>query len=149
MKDHQCGCPNPHRCTSLARNIVGHLEPKFDPLTCPIKDGLTLIHRRKEKNQRAVIKNGDEILFDPSLTAKHNINESFRIFTDPMEISAEPAWRLQNPRQGGLPDPPIVVYMDGLCINNGKENAICGGGVWFTPKLSYSSTRHRTIQPNS
>ena len=140
-KDCRHGCPNPHHCSSLVRNVVEHLEPKYDPLTRPLKDGLTLTHQCKEKNQQAVIKNGDEILFDPSLTAKHNINESFRIFTDPMEISEEPAWRLQNPRQGGLPDLPIVVYTDGSCINNGKLNATCinngklnttcRGGVWF------------------
>jgi len=94
-------------CASVARNLTGRLEPKFDPYTRPIKDGLTLTQRRKEKNQRAVIKEGDEILSDPSLTARHNIHEFFRIFTDPTKISEEPAWRLQNPRQGGLPDPPL------------------------------------------
>ncbi|KAF8545794.1 hypothetical protein OG21DRAFT_1428645, partial [Imleria badia] len=98
-KDCQLGCPNPHRCTSLAREVVGHLAPKYDPLHCPLKDGLTLTHHRKEKNQRTIIPKGDEVLFNPSLTAKHNINESFRIFTDPETTSEEPAWRLQHPRQ--------------------------------------------------
>ena len=46
-------------------------------------------------------------------------------------ISEEPAWRLQHPRPGGLQDPLTIVYTDGSCINNGKQNAICGGGVWF------------------
>ena len=29
LADRQLGCPNPHRCASLARNIIGNLEPKF------------------------------------------------------------------------------------------------------------------------
>ena len=99
--------------------------------TRPTKDRLMLTKRHKEKNQQAAIKKGDKILFDPLLTAKHNINESFRVFTDPTKISEEPAWRLQNPRQGGLPDPPITVHTDRSCINNRKQNAACCAGVWF------------------
>ncbi|KAG1758457.1 ribonuclease H-like protein [Suillus occidentalis] len=30
-----------------------------------------------------------------------------------------------------MEEPPREIYTDGSCLNNGKENAKCGSGVWF------------------
>ncbi|KAH0826587.1 hypothetical protein J3R83DRAFT_4945, partial [Lanmaoa asiatica] len=73
--DKSLGCTNPHKCASLAREIVGNLEPKFDPYNRPQRDKLSLTHHRKEKNQRTIISRGDGVTFDPSLTAKSSLDE--------------------------------------------------------------------------
>ena len=130
--DRNAGCNNPHKCASLARDIVGNLDPKYNPYDRPTRDKLPLTHHRKEKNQRAVIKNGDGVIFDPSLTAKKSLDECFRIFGNPDAPISDPAYRLQNPRIGeGPAEAPTQVYTDGSCKNNGKQNAACGAGVWF------------------
>ena len=131
IQDRGRNCTNPHRCASLARNILGYLEPKFDLLTRPIKDNLSLTHHRREKNSRAVVANGDELTFDPSLTAKNDIRTCFRIFIDPERILEQPAYRVQEPRIRGLDEEPTCVYTDGSCTKNGKLDTVCGAGIWF------------------
>jgi ribonuclease HI len=72
-------------------------------------------------------------MFDPSITCKETLAECFRIFTDPTKLTHQPAKRYRHIR----PTPrctEITVYTDGACINNGKQNAHCGSGVWFGPE---------------
>lgn len=76
-RDRNKGCKHPHRCAALAQEIAGNLPPKFDPHTKPNKDHLTLTHRRWEKNIRATVSRGDEILFDPSVMTKHHLSKCF------------------------------------------------------------------------
>jgi ribonuclease HI len=80
---------------------------------------------------RARAENG-AILFNPTITAKNNLAECFRIFTDPAKISSEPAKRHQDPRTN-LRHPTIEVFTDGACYNNGKLNARSGSGIWYGP----------------
>ena len=42
-QDRERNCTNPHKCANLARNILGYLDPKFDPLTRP-RQGQPLPH---------------------------------------------------------------------------------------------------------
>ena len=130
--DRKLGCNNPHRCASLACEITGNLDPKFDPYHKPPKDGLSLTHRWKEKNQHVIIGNGDNITFDPSITAKTSLDECFRLFGNPNNLVTDPPHRLQNPRLGeGPPENPTQIYTDGSCLNNGKANTSCGAGIWL------------------
>jgi hypothetical protein len=78
--DRRNGCQNPHKCAQIAQSILQKISPKFDPSTTPVKDNLTLTHRRKEKNQRALTNRQDEIIFDPTVTTKNTLAECFRIF---------------------------------------------------------------------
>ncbi|KAG2738108.1 hypothetical protein P692DRAFT_201661577, partial [Suillus brevipes Sb2] len=78
--DRRNGCQNPHKCAQIAQSILQKISPKFDPSTTPVKDNLTLTHRRKEKNQRALTNRRDEIIFDPTVTTKNTLAECFRIF---------------------------------------------------------------------
>ena len=71
------------------------------------------------------------ITFNPSVTEKAGISDCFRIFVDPCKITNEPATR--QPPARGLQSrmKSITLYTDGSCLNNGKENATSGSGVWF------------------
>ncbi|KAH0825893.1 hypothetical protein J3R83DRAFT_7701, partial [Lanmaoa asiatica] len=80
MRDRQRGCKNPHKCAATAREILARLTPKFDPSTRSPNDNLTLTHHRREKNSRASVKSGDELIFDPTVTARSSPPEYFRIF---------------------------------------------------------------------
>ncbi|KIK44093.1 hypothetical protein CY34DRAFT_80489, partial [Suillus luteus UH-Slu-Lm8-n1] len=44
------GCKNPHECAVIGDKILRDLLPKYNPYSSPKKDGLTLTHRRLEKN---------------------------------------------------------------------------------------------------
>ncbi|KAG2121045.1 uncharacterized protein F5147DRAFT_562557, partial [Suillus discolor] len=118
------GCKNPNKCTHIAQQILDSLNPIFNPNTSPRKDNLTLIYRRLEKNVRMQIQPNGEILFDPSIMTKNHISECFRIFTILDHLVQIPAYRLRTPRT------QLTVYTDGLCTNNGKQNAVCSGGIW-------------------
>ncbi|KAH7914513.1 hypothetical protein BJ138DRAFT_974891, partial [Hygrophoropsis aurantiaca] len=73
------GCKNPHKCAIIANNIIKKLAPIYNHRREPKFDNLTLTHRRIEKNQKADVPNGDEIIFDPSITTKESLGEGFRI----------------------------------------------------------------------
>ncbi|KAG2756087.1 hypothetical protein P692DRAFT_20715959, partial [Suillus brevipes Sb2] len=80
IKNRLAGCKNPDKCARAAKRILDNLTPLFNPNTSPKKDDLTLTHRRIEKNRRVRSQQNGEIIFDPSVTAKSNISECFRIF---------------------------------------------------------------------
>lgn len=130
-RDCEKGCINPHKCSLLARDIIGDMSPKFNPYIRPEKDNLSLTHHRKEKNARAVVTAGDEFLFNASVTTRNHITDCLRVFVKPTQTSAEPAFRLKNPHPGpgDMRRPPLVIYTDGSCLHNGKANASSGAGV--------------------
>ena len=131
-RDRENGCRNPHACATEALTRLEQILPKFNPLSPGHNHGNhSLTRRRKRRNQIAKAING-EILFDPSITNKDDLSECFRIFTDPSRISNRPARRVE-PRETRLRLQEIIAYTDGACINNGKENAQCGAGIWFGP----------------
>ncbi|KAG2148794.1 hypothetical protein DEU56DRAFT_716518, partial [Suillus clintonianus] len=87
------GCKNPHKCTITALTILTKLSQKLNPLDSPPDDGLTLTHRRKEKNARAISQQRGDIVFDPSITEKKDLSECFRIFTKTTTNTLTPAYR--------------------------------------------------------
>ncbi|KAG1747279.1 hypothetical protein EDD22DRAFT_761991, partial [Suillus occidentalis] len=80
VEDRLIGCNNPDKCAQTAQHILDNLNPLFNPNTSPKKDGLTLTHRRLEKNSQMRTRQRGEILFDPSITSKNHLSECFRIF---------------------------------------------------------------------
>ncbi|KAG0707132.1 hypothetical protein DFH29DRAFT_755595, partial [Suillus ampliporus] len=80
VENRLAGCKNPNKCAHTAKNILDNLNPIFNPNTSPRKDNLTLTHRRTEKNARMRKQQNGEIIFNPSVTSKSHISESFRIF---------------------------------------------------------------------
>jgi hypothetical protein len=127
-EDHRKDCTHPHDCAKEALARINSTIPKQNPLhTDNGLDNLSLMKRRKERNQRAKEEN-DAITFDPSITTKEDLSECFRVFTDPQRQSRNPAQRQQNEGANERYN-ETQVYTDGSCINNGKANARCGSGV--------------------
>ena len=125
-KDREDGCKNPHKCASTAEAIILKLSAKLNPTAPSQKDGLTLTHRRLEKNARADIANGDELTFNPSVTIRTNLSECFRIF--PSQPTPDlPALRLAQDNNIA----PITIFTDRSCLHNSRHNAVCGAGVWI------------------
>ncbi|KAH7905213.1 hypothetical protein BJ138DRAFT_1072945, partial [Hygrophoropsis aurantiaca] len=146
--DRARGCDNPHKCTVTAQKILDSINPKLNHTNNPTNDNLTLTHTRKEKNQRAIETGRGEIIFDPSITSNQSLNECFRIFGRQDNDSNQPAWRPQHqPRQRIQMNEITKVYTDGSCINNGKQNARSGSGIWFGPD-DPRNTHTRTPGPN-
>ena len=124
-KDRLKGCENPHKCAVSAYNLLVGISQKLNPMGPSQKDGLTLTHHRIEKNARANLPRGDEILFNPSVTTRSSLADCFRVHMEhaPSQI---PALRQRNDN----PQQEVTVYTDGSCINNGRRNARRGAGVW-------------------
>ena len=143
-KDRGNGCENPQRCAIEAKKRLERITPKLDPMRLPINDGLSLTSRRKERNKAASDDADDDqgIIFDPSVTEKSDLSDCFRIFVDPTKITNIPATRQPNPRGIVFDDEEITIYTDGSCLNNGKLNARCGGGIW----LEEGSQHNRMIR---
>ena len=129
-EDRENGCTNPQRCAIDAQRRLEKLVPKMNPMTQTHNDNLSLTTRRKASNITARRENTG-IIFDPSVTEKTSLADCFRIFTDPNRISNIPAERQRQARGINIPEESVKVYTDGSCIDNGKENAKAGAGIWF------------------
>jgi len=127
-KDRARGCENPHKCAKNALTILNNLAPLYNPDKKPPKDGLSLTHRRLEKNQQAIIHCGDEITFNPSVTSRSSLSDCLRIFAAARSAHPPPFHR---PPQQLIPPSQITVYTDGSCISNGNNNARSGCGIWL------------------
>ncbi|KAJ8502105.1 hypothetical protein ONZ51_g163 [Trametes cubensis] len=121
------GCDNPARCTEAASRAISRLYPKWRPEDGRRRDGLSLTSTRKEMNAVAREEDG-RILFDPSIAQGMPLAKAFRVFTS-RDQERKPARR--PPRVYQVVGEEIEVYTDGSCVDNGKENARAGSGVWF------------------
>ena len=125
-------CWTPHECAKEALTRINLIFPKLNPLLRDAHHGnLSLTPARKFRNRTAQ-ENNESTLFDPSITSKDSLAECFRVFTDPGRISRNPAQRRISEGTNWRHN-KIEVYTDGACYNNGKQNARCGGGIWFGP----------------
>ena len=95
-RDRTKGCQDPHKCASTAEAITLNLSLKFDPTAPTQKDGLTLTHRHLEKNARADVARGDEIIFNPSVTTRANLSDCLRVFPQ-----QPPPYHSSAPATGG------------------------------------------------
>ena len=125
-KDRERGCKNPHKCAVTATALVAGLAQKLNPAIPRQKDGLSLTHHRLEKNVRANIKRGDEVIFNPSVTTRTSLADCFRVFTT-LPYSDLPA---NHPPPSDAPQNQLTVFTNGSCVNNGLLDAKCGAGVW-------------------
>ena len=129
VQDRQKGCKNPHACAVEAETRLNDIAPKYNPLAQEQHDNLSLTPNRKARNVAAHATTKKGIIFDPSITCKKGIEECFRVFTNPNRISLTAASR--QLQQGiNLNHIEMRVYTDGSCMNNGKEDARCGSGIW-------------------
>ena len=125
-------CKDPHQCAKEALERIRTIFPKMNPLYQGGWHGnLSLTSARKRMNIQTKSQNGS-VTFDPTITTKNELNECFRIFTDPTKTTKQPAQRRITPG-AELRHRTSEIYTDGACINNGKKNARSGSGVWFSP----------------
>jgi ribonuclease HI len=139
--DRDNGCVNPQRCTIEARKRIERITPKLNPTRPGNLDSLTRTRRREERNQRETEENEESdqgITFNPSVTEKADLTDCFRIFIDPDKITNVPAVRQPPPRGIAINDEEITTYTDGSCLNNGKQNAKCGSGVWLEDRSEHN-----------
>jgi ribonuclease HI/endonuclease/exonuclease/phosphatase family metal-dependent hydrolase len=126
------GCCHPIKCMGRARKILDKLPDKFKLTSRLPTDGLSLTHRRREKNRQNATRRTDEIIFDPSIAAKTSLAECFRIFVSKERLDMAPAHRLEAPARGrNVNEEHCMIYTDGSCLNNGQVDARCGAGVWY------------------
>ena len=127
-RDREKGCKNPNQCTANANTLLLRLTEKLNPAVPRQKDDLTLTHRRQEKNARAIIQRGDETIFNPSVTIRTSLEDCFRIFPS-QGMPPQPALR-PIPQENR--HPPLTIYTDGSCEDNGSTTARCGAGIWIS-----------------
>ena len=125
-KDRLKGCKDPHKCALKANTLLSGLTPKFNPAASRQHDNLTLTHHRLEKNANANIRGGDKVTFNPTVMTRTSLADCFRVFIS-QPLPDHPATR---PRTRDNPSPPITVYTDGSCENNGFQDAKSGAGIW-------------------
>lgn len=136
-EDRTNGCENPQRCAIKAQKRLDKITPKLNPKRQTYQDNLSLTQRRKVKNI-AAIKEGGDITFDPTVTAKSDLTECYRIMVNLEKVSNIPAERQPPARGITIPEEELVMYTDGSCTNNGKLNAKCGGGIWAGHDSEYN-----------
>jgi hypothetical protein len=131
IRDRIKGCRQPYACAQEALMRLNLIIPKLNPLQKDNHGNLLLTRTRKTRNEVARA-NNDAILFNPTLTCKDDLSERLCIFTNPDRISNISATRLQG--QGrALRTPKLTIYTDRACMNNGKEDACSGSGIWIGP----------------
>ncbi|KAH9833095.1 uncharacterized protein C8Q71DRAFT_686284, partial [Rhodofomes roseus] len=100
------GCKHPETCRQAAARILGLIRPKWHPEN-ENNDGLSLTHRRKEKNQQAV-ENEEATTFDPSVTSRDGIAQAFRAFVNPTTHDKPPA--IRRGRARNVPEEETTAY---------------------------------------
>lgn len=130
--DRLLGCRNPQECAQEALTRVTAIAPKFNPLIGSTQRDIMSLTTTREMQSTAADENSDKLMFNAEIACKTDLTECFRIFTDPNRLSHIPIRRRHAPGLN-LQDQTITVYTDGACFNNGKENAICGSGIWAGP----------------
>jgi ribonuclease HI len=130
--DRENNCINLDKCALEAKKRIKLIPPKLNPTHQGYHhENLSLTRTRKGQNMRVRAENG-AILFDSTITTKHNLAECFRIFTDPTKISDILAMRHQDPRTNERHE-TIKVFTNRACYNNRKLNARSGSGIWYSP----------------
>ncbi|KAJ7150051.1 hypothetical protein C8R43DRAFT_887526, partial [Mycena crocata] len=123
----ECGdCSSPHECFVKARTLLDSLQGKWNPLNQQPED------YEADDQQRLTANLGQgEIRFNPHATNKGGLTGSFRIFCEKLRGSGNPPDLRIDPEPD---EEEITVYTDGSAINNGKENAQAGAGIYYGPE---------------
>ena len=113
-------CPHPHECIELTAALIQKILPRWNPT--------------EEREQTPLDQDGGEI--DPNDTEVTFITENdttelrnaITIFGETPTMSQEAG---ASPPRNPEGAPMAVIYTDGACINNGREDARAGSGAWY------------------
>lgn len=130
--DHEREYKDLNQCCRTATLLKSDLFHKFTPDFLPLKDGLSLIPKRKWKNKRAKEKK-EEITFNLSMTDPEEIDQVIRVFAKERNNMLRKLPLMCHHKTGGLQnnDQEITAYTDSSSSNNGMDNSRVGSGVWF------------------
>ncbi|KAK7018665.1 hypothetical protein VNI00_018351, partial [Paramarasmius palmivorus] len=123
--------PDPHKCFTQAKRLLDALPPKWNPTYPQPED-----YERRELPWK--MSSEECVAFDPKITTDGDLEEAFRIFTE--EVGGTDIPNTEVYPENGVP--PLDVYTDGSCTNNGGNNAEAGAGI-FVNDTDY---RNRAIK---
>ncbi|KAJ6532977.1 hypothetical protein B0H19DRAFT_965261, partial [Mycena capillaripes] len=114
-------CRDPNACFKRAKLMLDSLLPKWNPLLPQPEDWETDLERVPTQDENTET-------FNPKVTTHGTLADTFRIFTNE-EVGGDEA---PDTKLDPEPDEEeIVVYTDGSAINNGKDDAKAGSGIYF------------------
>jgi ribonuclease HI/exonuclease III len=125
------GCTHTHECINLMATLVSKILPKWNPKTVDSPNPAVTV------NEELTLEAGETVVskVDPEC----NLREVITIFNeDPLTQQTTPVTPLMRE---GEPQ-TVMVWTDGACINNGRENAAAGSGIWY----SEDDPRNRSIR---
>ncbi|KAF9073029.1 hypothetical protein BDP27DRAFT_1487656, partial [Rhodocollybia butyracea] len=118
----QIGCENPHSCMLWAEKLLAPLPEKWDPQS-ELPEDYQLKPKQDDFPEGSP---WDEI--DVRVTTRGTLAEIFRIFADPKCL---PTNFLPDLKFTEANEIRATAATDGSCIDNGKENARAGAGIFF------------------
>ncbi|KAF5376341.1 hypothetical protein D9757_008664 [Collybiopsis confluens] len=95
-----------------------HTTPEVEPSYTPA--------RRLRDRRNASPQEEGGIVFDPRITTTGTLDEAFRIFTEGTTVNTTASLDWDN--EAELTQ--STLFTDGSCINNGRENAAAGAGIY-------------------
>ena len=121
-------CKHPNKCIERAKRLSESIQDKWSPtkdlhpdfFTAPTPDELGPEYDPITKETAYTVN---------PFRVEESLEGCFRVFTTndpPPHQVAERA-----PRTADFDLPPLTVYTDGSCLNNGESTAKAGSGVWF------------------
>ena len=121
-------CKHPYKCIERARCLSESIQDKWSPTKNLHPDFFTAPAPNETGPKYDPSTRETIYTIDPFRVEK-SLGECFRVFTTntlPPHQIAERA-----PRTANFDLPPMTVYTDGSCLNNGESTASAGSGVWF------------------
>jgi len=121
-------CKHPNKCIERAAKLLGTINAKWNPTTPhppdffadPTPDEVGPSYNPNTKETTHTL--------NPFRT-EESLKDCFRVFTD--EEGQPPGHTARAPKTRNAERPPIEIYTDGSCINNGETTTRAGSGVWF------------------
>ncbi len=131
------GCNNPHQCAKRAKNMLGTLPGKWNPLERQPEDNERCDWEELVQEQLST----DLVPFDRRVTTHGNLGHALRIFTAPTQVSN--GLLTNDLNENGM---AMTVATDGSCLNNGERNAQAGAGVFV--ELGHESNANFRLPAN-
>ncbi|KAJ6548853.1 hypothetical protein B0H19DRAFT_855805, partial [Mycena capillaripes] len=126
-------CISSHKCYMRARFLLNTLEDKWNPLRPQPED-----YEALDAANPAPLRE-HESRFNPKITTEGDLTGTFRIFCEGRRSGSTAPNTYIEPEPD---EDEKIIYTDGSAINNGKEDAQAGAGVYYGP----NDGRNRAIR---
>lgn len=116
------GCENPHKCGKYARDYMGKIGRKWNPVYDDVDRKLT-------GDEKELLQTTGGIIFNPDIILKGSLTGGFRVFTG---NRTQDDINNRDYSRTYIGQPLLTtVYTDGSCEKNGSIEAVAGAGIWF------------------